>query len=114
MDSLPYDIWYQTWSHKEGKMEFTPSLADPDVWIRAACKENGYSYYEYLLVYVDDILILSHNPTPILTCIQKFYRLKEPASVPKTYLGHISNHGLFQGTHGVSGAWAHHITQKKL
>jgi hypothetical protein len=87
MDSLPYDIWYQTWSHKEGKMEFTPSLADPDVWIRAACKENGYSYYEYLLVYVDDILILSHNPTPILTCIQKFYRLKEPASVPKTYLG---------------------------
>jgi len=68
-------------------MEFAPSLADPDVWIRAACKEDGYSYYEYLLVYVDDILILSHNPTPILTCIQKFYRLKEPASDPKTYLG---------------------------
>ena len=79
--------WHAQLTETLRAMEFAPSLADPDVWIRAACKEDGYSYYEYLLVYVDDILILSHNPTPILTCIQKFYRLKEPASDPKTYLG---------------------------
>jgi hypothetical protein len=68
-------------------MEFTPSMADPDVWMRPASKPNGFAYYEYLLVYVDDVLILSHDPKPILSCIEKFYRLKEPASDPKTYLG---------------------------
>jgi hypothetical protein len=68
-------------------MEFISFLADPDVWMCAAVKENGFKYYKYLLVYVDGILILSHNPGPILTCIQKFYRLKEPASALKTYLG---------------------------
>jgi len=79
--------WHAQLTETLQAMNFTPSLADPNVWMRAACKENGFSYYEYLLVYVDDILILSHSPTPILTCKQKFYRLKEPASDPKTYLG---------------------------
>jgi hypothetical protein len=79
--------WHAQLTETLRSMQFVPSMADPDVWMRAACKENGYSYYEYLLVYVDDILILSHNPTPILTCIQQFYRLKDPASDPKTYLG---------------------------
>jgi hypothetical protein len=50
-------------------MDFTPSLADSDVWIRLAAKTNGFEYYEYLLVYVDDVLILSHNPEPTQTCI---------------------------------------------
>ena len=29
-------------------------LADPDLWMRMAKKDNGDSYYEYLLLYVDD------------------------------------------------------------
>jgi len=68
-------------------MGFTPSLADPDVWYREAAKANGFEYYEYLLVYVDDILIVSHAPQHIVLCIEKTYRLKEPATDPKTYLG---------------------------
>ena len=38
---------------------FIPSKADPDVWMRPATKSNGEQYYEYLLVYVDDILNIS-------------------------------------------------------
>jgi hypothetical protein len=68
-------------------MEFSPSLADPDVWLRPASKPSGFAYYGYLSVYVDGVLILSHNPEPVLRCIEKFYRLKEPATHLKTYLG---------------------------
>jgi hypothetical protein len=37
-------------------MDFVASLADPDVWMRPAVKDNGFEYYEYLLVYADDII----------------------------------------------------------
>ncbi len=37
-------------------MNFKPSYADPDVWMRAAIKPNGFRYYEYTFVYVDDLL----------------------------------------------------------
>ena len=36
-------------------------LADPDLWMRLAKKDNGDSYYEYLLLYVDDALVPKNN-----------------------------------------------------
>ncbi|MGH7954980.1 MAG: reverse transcriptase domain-containing protein [Gloeomargaritales cyanobacterium] len=36
-------------------MGYMPSFADPDVWMRKCTKPDGFKYYEYLLVYVDDI-----------------------------------------------------------
>jgi len=45
---------------------FTPCLADPDVWIRAATKPDGTEYYEMVLVYTDDLLIVSHKAYEIL------------------------------------------------
>jgi hypothetical protein len=41
---------------------FKPSRADPDCWMRPATKPNGFEYCEYMLVYVDDILVASHDP----------------------------------------------------
>ena len=40
--------------------------ADPDVWLRPVIKPHGEEYYEYILVYVDNILAISMNPTEIL------------------------------------------------
>jgi len=42
---------------------FSSSLADPDVWLRAANHMDGRTYYEYLLVFVDDIVIISERDT---------------------------------------------------
>ena len=42
-------------------MSFKPSQVDPDVWMRPATKPDGEEYYEYVLVYVDDILAISHG-----------------------------------------------------
>jgi len=36
--------------------------ADNDVWYRPAIKPDGTKYYEYILVYTDDILCLSMDP----------------------------------------------------
>ena len=43
-------------------MGFKPSNANPDVWIRPAVKPNKEEYYEYILIYVDNILAISHVP----------------------------------------------------
>jgi hypothetical protein len=68
-------------------LEFNSSLADPDVWYRAATKPDGFQYYEYVLAYVDDILTLSHNPVVIMKALEDFYRLKDGYEKPTRYLG---------------------------
>jgi hypothetical protein len=67
---------------------FKSSLADPDVWMRKARKPCGFLYWEYLLAYVDDILILSHAPHAIIDSLSQCVAFK-PGSVepPKSYLG---------------------------
>jgi hypothetical protein len=81
--------WHAQLSETLHSMNFKPSLADPDVWYRAACKENGFEYYEYILVYVDDILAISHQPRSIMETIRKQYCLKEEPAPPKQYLGAV-------------------------
>jgi len=67
---------------------FTSCRADPDVWFRKATKPDGSDYYEYVIVYTDDILAVSLNPKAILTQIDQHYLLK-PNSIGEltTYLG---------------------------
>jgi hypothetical protein len=42
---------------------FTPTHINPDVYYRKSNRPNGDAYYEYMLVYVDDVLAISLNPT---------------------------------------------------
>jgi hypothetical protein len=79
--------WHAQLSETLYGMDFKPTLADPDVWYRPAIKDNGMEYYEYILVYVDDILAISHSPRAIMETIRKQYRLKEEPTPPKVYLG---------------------------
>jgi hypothetical protein len=79
--------WYSKLCETLRSMNFTPSYADPDVWYRPATKENGFEYYEYILVYVDDILVVSASPMPIMNITRQAYCLKDEPSPPKDYLG---------------------------
>jgi len=67
---------------------FQSCLTDPDVWLHPATKEDGEEYYEYILVYVDDLLICSHRAAQLLTGLQERYkcRLKDIGPL-KRYLG---------------------------
>jgi len=78
---------------------FKNSKADPDVWMRKAHKPNGFTYWEYVLCYVNDILAISHVPQANLDVIALHVTLK-PGSIeePKNYLGaNISRRTILDG-----------------
>ena len=70
-------------------LDFQPCLADPDVWMQLAQKGDGSLYYDYVLLYVDDALVVSDNAESILhNEIGKYFELKEASiNPPKMYLG---------------------------
>jgi hypothetical protein len=53
------------------KMGFTACLADSDVWLQPNVKPGGDTYHEYVLVYVDDIPDVSHDPRAIMDNLSK-------------------------------------------
>ena len=67
---------------------FQSTSADPDVWLRAASKGDGEQKYEYILMYVDDILAISCDPRAILEDVQKTFKFKnDKIEPPEFYLG---------------------------
>ena len=49
---------------------------DPDVNMRQAMKPTGEKYWEYVLCYVDDILVISHQTKIVMAGIAKQFTLK--------------------------------------
>lgn len=69
-------------------LDFKPTRADADVYMRKNFRDGGKAYYEYLLVYVDDILIVSHAPEEVMKQIGKEFEIKNNEYGPPTsYLG---------------------------
>ena len=53
------------WHHLKSCMDmlgFESCIADPYIWRQDATKTDGQEYYEYVLLYVDDCLVVSHKP----------------------------------------------------
>jgi hypothetical protein len=70
------------------QLGFKSSLADPDVWMRKAMKPGGFEYWEYALCYVDDILVVSHNPREVIDHIGQHAVFKaDSLQAPTMYLG---------------------------
>jgi hypothetical protein len=63
--------------------------ADPDVWMRAAKHSDGSEYYEYILLYTDDALVISEHAEKVLRDgLGRYFELKEESiGPPKIYLG---------------------------
>ena len=68
---------------------FKLSQGNPEVWMREAVKSNGTQYWEYLLLYMDDCLVVSKNGEKVFRNeIGKYFTLKETSiGPPKVYLG---------------------------
>ena len=74
-------------AEKLASMGFQSSTADPDVWLSAATKSDGESYYEYVLMYVDDILAIFCDAQAILNEIQGTFKYKnDKIEAPEYYL----------------------------
>ena len=70
-------------------INFTSCPADPDVWMRPAIKSDGTKCYDYVLLYVDDALVVSENSESILRNeLGRYFELKEESiGPPDHYLG---------------------------
>jgi hypothetical protein len=56
--------------------------------MRPNCKPDGTKYWEYVLCYVDDILVVSHDPKKVMDYLEKSYTLKAGSvRLPNDYLG---------------------------
>jgi len=65
------------------KLRFHPTLADSDLWFKD-CGEH----YEYVTVYVEDLIIASKNPMQIIEELKKVGSFKlKGVGVPEYYLG---------------------------
>jgi hypothetical protein len=65
------------------------SLPDPDVWLRLSKRSTGEEYYEYVLLYVDDVLVISESAEKVLRneIGQHFVLGDESIGPPSQYLG---------------------------
>ncbi len=80
------------WHHLRecmGRLGFTSSRADPDVWFRLSKRSTGEEYYEYVLLYVANVLVISEKAEAVLRKeIGKDWILKEESiGPPSKYLG---------------------------
>ena len=77
-------------------MGFVGTVADPDVYRRANAKPDGFKYYEYILVYVDDVLIISHDADMIISMQYKLRMFGIPLEAPATVF--CDNQGVVKNT----------------
>jgi Reverse transcriptase (RNA-dependent DNA polymerase) len=80
--------WHTHFAQSLMDLGFISCESDPDVWRRPAMKKSGDKYYEYILVYVDDCLIISEDPQKILSFLLDVheYRIKD-VGPPSRFLG---------------------------
>ena len=67
-------------------MGLKDTKADGDVYRRKAFRGDNTPYYEYMVVYVDDIICISENPDHWINILATQNRLQE-IGIPKHFLG---------------------------
>ena len=70
-------------------LNFRSCLANPDVWMKSAMKSDGTLVQEFVLLYTDNVLVVSKNGEAILReGISQYFELKEDSiGLPNIYLG---------------------------
>ena len=74
-------------AEKLDQIGYTASRGDPDVWFRPIQKGDR-KYYEYVLVYVDDLLVVSFNPMQTMDQLSATFKFKAGSiKTPESFLG---------------------------
>ena len=90
------------------ELGFTSCKADSDVWMRKATTNEGTDYWEFVLLYVDDILCVSHRGEEVLREeIGNHFIVKESSiGPPDIYLGGKVRKRTIDTTEGPIEAWS--------
>ena len=68
-------------------LDFVSCPADPDVWMRLAKNLNGTDYYNFILLYTNNILVISENAEQVLRKnLGRYFELKEKLLDPPKYI----------------------------
>ena len=98
--------WRQHLSSGINYLGFTNTKGDSDVYRRRASKTTGESYYECLIVYVDDIICVSDNPKHWMDTLQISYRLRD-VGLPYKFLGSNKKQWRYTDDNGmIQSCWA--------
>jgi hypothetical protein len=67
---------------------FKPCLVNLYLWILATMQPDGFKFYAYVLLYVDDVMVIHHNSLSILAWFDKYLKMK-PGLIgdPSMYCG---------------------------
>ena len=68
-------------------MGYRSTDSDPEIWIKRSTTENGNAYYNYILVYVDDVIHLAKDAQEYMLNINQIYWMKEGFGIPDIYIG---------------------------
>jgi hypothetical protein len=86
-------------------MSYTPCLAENDVWIK-----DCLTHYEYVCIYVDDIMHMSKNPQLFFDLLTSKYGYKLPGvGKPSYHLG-----GIFERDSDGTRSWGDQAYIKKI
>ena len=80
--------WSEFFDKSLKEMRYTPCVANPNVWMKSQTNNDCYSYWSYMLVYVNDYLAVHHDPEPVMEDLKSCYKLKNDTyGKLKRYLG---------------------------
>ena len=65
------------------ELGYKPCEVDKDIWMKANYKMDIFDYYEYILIYSDGVLAVSHKPRIVMDPLHNIYQLKEPPAEPE-------------------------------
>ena len=54
------------------EMGYCSCPADPDLWLKEQTNKKGKRYYSYILYYMDDLLVVCHNPKYVMDMFNRF------------------------------------------
>jgi len=57
-------------------VQYRSTQVESDVWIKRAINHEGGPYYKFMLIYVDDVLHITEDPTEDMEKIRKVIRPK--------------------------------------
>ena len=75
-------------AHLQGfmkEMGYKACKADPDLWLHEQTTKDNVRYYSYILCYVDDLLVIHHNPQKVMDRINGYLPLKSDSVGPPKF-----------------------------
>lgn len=78
--------WRHHFATEIRNMGFKDTKADGDVYRKKSYRKDQTAYYEYMVVYVDDVICISETPDHWIKLLASQYRLRDIGS-PKRFLG---------------------------